>query len=132
MSNENERMTYREAASYLEVNIGSLNHAIGRGVLTPLPRQGVIRHLPTKQVKLFKGKPLALSSLTQDESKVWEKCAEEAKGMPTHHTMLPYLSPDVGLTQGERFGQNFSRGVHKGILGYDPSTEEALRSPLAV
>lgn len=132
MNNETEKMTYGEAAIYLGIRVDSLRHAIKRGVLTPFPRQGLYRYIPAEQVRLFKGKPLALSSLTQYEGSVWERIAEQASGKPTHHTVLPYLSPEIGLSQGERFGQNYVRGVYKGILEHNPSIEEALKSPLAV
>lgn len=131
MTNKNERMTYKEAADYLKVAYVTLHHAIKRGVLTPLPRQGLVRYLPAEQVRLFENKLLALSSLTKEEGETWARIAEQAGATPTRPNILPYLTEEEGLEQGERFGKNWKRGVYRGIQEQDPEVERELASPLA-
>lgn len=126
-----EKMTYQEAASYLGVRVDSLKHAIQRGALTPLPRQGLVRYLPAEQVRLFKNKALALSVLTKEEGEAWTRIAEQTGAIQTRPTILPYLTEEEGLEQGERFGKNWKRGVYRGIQERDPEVERELTSPLA-
>lgn len=64
-------ITYKEAARLLGIVEGSLHHAIGRGVLTRLPRNGLQQRLIEDQVKLFQGKRLSLNALSNAEKEAW-------------------------------------------------------------
>jgi len=133
MTSLTEKMTYKEASSYLGVTVSAIQHAIKRGALTPLPRQGLVRYLPARQVQLFKGKPIALSFLTSEEGKVWQDTARQAGSLPAHKTVIPYLTDEsLGEEHGKRFGRNFARGVYDEIQKFDPTTREDLARPLAV
>lgn len=66
-------ITYREAVDILGIVEGSLHHAVSRGVLTRLPREGVYQRLAKEQVELFKGKRLSLSALNDKERRLWQK-----------------------------------------------------------
>ncbi len=135
MSKQDEKMSYAEASSFLKVKPSTLYNAIGRGVLTPLPRKGLVRYLPTKQVRLFKGRPLALSVLTPEEGQIWQEAATFAREQQTdvapRPSVIPYLTDArEGEEMGERFGRNYASGAYRGILKYNPGLERELASPL--
>lgn len=135
MNEQDEKMSYAEAVSFLGIKATTLYNAVSRGVLTPLPRKGLRNYLPAKQVRLFKGKPLALSILTPEEGKIWQEAAVIARGQqttPVQATVIPYLTDArAGEEMGERFGRNYARSAYKGILEYDPGLESGLARPLA-
>lgn len=134
MIEQKDRMTYAETAAYLGKHPITINAAIKRGILTPLPRKGVIRYLPAKQVRLFKNKPLTLSALTAEEGAIWKETARLAGADVNRPSVLPYLekADEVGEEMGKRVGGNYVRSIYQSIREYDPSTEERLRRPLAI
>ncbi len=74
-------VTYEEAAVILRKNVGTIAHAVSRGVLTPLPERGVVNHLAKEQVKLFINKRLSLRSLNEEEEKRWKEYADISVAM---------------------------------------------------
>ena len=78
-------ISYKEAASLLGVNIGSLSHAVvDRKVLTRLPRDGQQSFVIAEQVKLFKNKRLSLKALNEHERKIWEDIDQAVKNPQQH------------------------------------------------
>jgi len=75
-------ITYKEAINILGVVEGSLHHAISRGVLTRLPREGVYQRLIKEQVELFRGKRLSLSALNDRDRRIWQQY-HDAVTIPT-------------------------------------------------
>ena len=134
MVESSEKMSYVQACNYLEIKMPTLYGAISRGALTPLPRVGIKGYLSTKQVMLFKGKPLALSVLTKEEGEIWKEAARMTGIDVDRPSVLPYLdkAEKAGKEKGERFGRNYARSVYQSIREYDPTTEESLRRPLAI
>ena len=88
-------ITYLEAERMLGVASGTVRIAVSRGVLTLLPRQGVKQKLSREQVLLFKGKRLSLSSLDDNERKLWEECKN---AIHPQEREVPQVSP-FHLTQ---------------------------------
>lgn len=133
MNANEEKMTYKEAAFFLGVSISAINRAIQRGVLTPLPRQGVARYLSSEQVRLFKNKPIALGCLTPEEGATWKETARLSSGTSTQEMVIANLTPeDLGEEHGKRYGRNFVKNVYEQIKKFDPATTEDLGRPLAV
>jgi len=91
---------YEEASNLLGVASGSLRHAVRRGVLTQLPREGVYQHVIKEQVELFRGKWLSLSSLDAKERAIWQALHDEVYPSPANpvlpspvSTLANQLSP---------------------------------------
>lgn len=133
MGKQDEIMTYAEAARFLNKSKASVDRAVGRGTLTPLPRKGVTRYLPAKQVRLFKDKPLALSALTSEEGEIWKEIARKVGANTDRAGVLPYLerADETGEEMGKRVGRNYVRAIYQSLLEFDPSMEAELRRPLA-
>jgi hypothetical protein len=76
-------ISYEETAALLGVDIGTVKHAVGRGVFTRPPRVGRMQPLLREQVEIFKGKRLTLSALSNDERKKWYELDASVKtGLP--------------------------------------------------
>ena len=89
-----EKMTYEEAADYLGKQIGTITHAVTRGVLTPLREKGRKAFLPRQQVELFKGKRLSKEALSKSELETWERLNTYKEVLP-HNLQTSQISGKV-------------------------------------
>ncbi len=126
-------ITYKQASEILGIPVDTLKHAVGRGMLTPLPRQGLERHLISEQVELFKGKRISLATLTKEQKEVWKKYREIATGTASTQIDIRGIaySPDfveriekaierAGVAAMERFLQACQKGeVPQGVSFFD-------------
>lgn len=76
-------VTYSDLTELLSVDLGTLRHAVSRGVLTRLPKQGLVQPFIKEQAMLFRGKKrLSLNSLNASERVEWARFAQLAQGNP--------------------------------------------------
>ena len=73
-------ITYKQASDQLGIAPVTLKQAIKRGMLTPIPRQGLERYLIAEQVSLFQGKRLSFASLNKEQMETWKRYREIATG----------------------------------------------------
>lgn len=72
---------YDDLVQLLGVDRNTLSHAVSRGILTKLPKQGNVQPFIKEQALLFKGKKrLSLASLNESELNEWNRYAQEAQG----------------------------------------------------
>lgn len=88
---------YEDASALLGISVDTLKQAIGRGVLTRLPREGRRQRLIKEQVALFRGKQLSLNSLSPDERARWNKLNTMANppAQPTLAASFVSVAPPV-------------------------------------
>lgn len=88
-------INYTDLAELLGVDLNTLRHAVSRGVLTRLPKQGLVQPLIKEQGMLFQGKKrLSLASLKTHEREQWEAYAQRAHSMGK-------VQKTVGTKQGD-------------------------------
>jgi hypothetical protein len=90
-------INYEEASNLLGISVGTLKHAIGRGALTRLPRQGVNQLLMKEQVELFKGKRLSLSSLSNEARARWHELHDSVTRKETATPATPAAPTTINI-----------------------------------